>query len=174
MFIPAGHVVLHEDLANQLAAAPDAGLGEDRLEMVLDGVRRQGEGVCHIPRGEPLHAQPCQLGLSLGQSVGERDERGDGGRGSRLDDDRGACIRSARQPGAIQQQPRAGPGAYSGPRADLQRVLGRSRWCGPLRRQLGRSWIPPGYGAAELRQSGRSIARRRARVTRGCRPRRRR
>jgi hypothetical protein len=37
---PAGHVVLEEDLADQLAAAPDAGLGEDRFEMVLDGVRR--------------------------------------------------------------------------------------------------------------------------------------
>jgi hypothetical protein len=35
--------VLQEDLADQLAAAPDAGLGEDRLEVVLDGVRRQGK-----------------------------------------------------------------------------------------------------------------------------------
>jgi Nitric oxide synthase, oxygenase domain len=46
--LPSGNVVLQEDLADQLAAAPDAGLGEDRLETVLDGVRRQGKGVRHL------------------------------------------------------------------------------------------------------------------------------
>jgi hypothetical protein len=67
--------VLQEDLADQLAAAPDAGLGEDRLEVVLDGVRRQAKDMRHLPGGDALHAQPRHLGLPLEQPVGERHQR---------------------------------------------------------------------------------------------------
>jgi hypothetical protein len=54
------------------------------------------------------------------------------------------------------------------PRADLQRVLGRSRWCGPWRTT---AWIDLGFRlgirAGEFRHLGRSNARRRRERTLG-------
>jgi hypothetical protein len=55
---PAGHVVLCEDLADQLVAAPDAGLGEDRFERVLTvcGDKARALAICLV------ESPPCTAG----------------------------------------------------------------------------------------------------------------
>jgi hypothetical protein len=69
--------VLEEHLADQLAAAAGAGLLEDRLEMVLDGVLRDLQRGGNLFVGETLDAQVGDLALALRQTVGERDQRRD-------------------------------------------------------------------------------------------------
>src|SRR4029453_7609631 len=64
--LPARDAVLEEDLPDEFAAAADAGLGEDRLEVVLDGVRRQVEPVGDLPGGAALDAQPGDRLLPAG------------------------------------------------------------------------------------------------------------
>src|SRR5581483_18873 len=92
---PAGDVVLEEDLADELAAALDAGLLEDGLEVVLDRVHGYAESLRHLLGQLALHAEPGDLTLAFGEAVGERDEGGDLVHRGRLDDHGGAIGRAA-------------------------------------------------------------------------------
>src|SRR4029453_2574352 len=70
---PAGRVVVEEDLADQFAAGPYAGLFEDGLEGVLHGVGRHRQRLGDLLRGPSPDALHGHLRLTVGQAVGERD-----------------------------------------------------------------------------------------------------
>jgi hypothetical protein len=58
-------VLIEEDSANELGAAPRTGLPEDGFEMILNGVRRKAERGCDFLRREPLGTQFRDLALTL-------------------------------------------------------------------------------------------------------------
>ncbi len=74
LLLPARHVVLEEDLADQFAPAADTGLVEDRLEVILHGVGRDpkglrdllmaGEFAVHLRNGDVYSVEEMQEWLA--------------------------------------------------------------------------------------------------------------
>jgi hypothetical protein len=56
-----------EDLPDEVAAAADAGLVEDVLEVLLDGVPRDDERLCDLGGRFALEHEPCDLWFALGE-----------------------------------------------------------------------------------------------------------
>jgi hypothetical protein len=85
-----GLVVVGEQPGDQLAAAVHADLGEDRLDVVADGVGRQEQLLGDVGRAGAAGDQAGDLLLAIGQVVGLDDDRGNLRRAGRLDDHRHA------------------------------------------------------------------------------------
>src|SRR5205085_12538239 len=78
--------VLREETGNEFAAAADAGLVEDGLDVVAHGVAGEAELCSDVLGGQAAGEQQNDLDLPLGQAVGlEEDGREIGGPGG-LDD----------------------------------------------------------------------------------------
>jgi Fic family protein len=130
--VGGGGVVAFEDVVgeqpgDELAAAGDAALGEDRLDVVVDGVAGDahlgGDLLGRQPPGEERH----HLRLALGEAVGLEDDGDEVGRAGGLDDDGDLVLAEW---GGVEAEPaaRAAAGPHRDPVGVLQ-VLGPSR-CG--------------------------------------------
>jgi len=123
--LPPRDVVLKEHLTHEFAPGPHAGLAEDRLEVVLDGVGRDVQRPSHHLGRVTLHAHLSHLTLAIRQPVGERHQRGDLAGRRRLDDHRDPVIGSAGQRSPVEQQPRPRAGLDPRPSGETERVLSR-------------------------------------------------
>ena len=147
-------VVLGEDPVHELAAAGDADLLEERLDVVADGVRREVQLGGDLGGAEPAGDRPRDLELATGQTVGLDDERRDVGGLRRLDDER--HLAGALEDRAVHEQPDAA--ARAQPRADLRlavlvrrahargeavRVEGQPQVADVRHQQLGRELVEP-------------------------------
>ena len=72
-----GRVVLEEHLRDELASTANAGLLEDRLQVVLDRVRREPKRLGYLVRGEALDHAAHDVALSFRHPVGVCDQRRD-------------------------------------------------------------------------------------------------
>src|SRR5579884_4365149 len=100
-------------MRDQLAPATQTGLGEDRLEVVLDGVGRDGEGCRDVLRGEPLKEKRSELAFPASEVVRLREEVEDlvGCRAADRDDD-AAAVGTLEQ-GTLEHGPTSRTGANS-------------------------------------------------------------
>jgi hypothetical protein len=110
-------------LADEFAAAADAGLVEDGLQVVLDRVRRHVEGVCHLLDRHFAQAQLGDLAFAVGEAVGHGDQGCGLARQGWLEDDSDAPGGVSGQRCAVEQKPvsRYGPDARAG--GQPERVL---------------------------------------------------
>lgn len=81
-------VVGEEDFGDEIAATADAGLIEDALEVLLNGVFRDRDVLGDLRGRAALQDQPGHVPLALDEPVGGHQERVDAGRVGRFNDDR--------------------------------------------------------------------------------------
>src|ERR1700712_3333753 len=105
-----GRVVLGEQLGHQLAPARDAYLGEDRLEVVTDGVWGEEPLGGDLLVGQPARHGSGDLLLTRGEAVGLDDDRCDLRGLRRLDGERRGSRTTVRaaQARRVHRQPPAG------------------------------------------------------------------
>ena len=121
-------VVGEEDLADQFAPAVDAGLLEDVLEVLLDGLRRDGQRCGDLRGGIALQDQPGDILLALGQAVGGHQQGRDARRVGRFDDHGDPRLAAGDQRRAVQHHPAAAARKHPRQR-DLTRRVRRARRC---------------------------------------------
>src|SRR5215207_7657861 len=115
-------VVGEEDLADQVPAAANAGLLEDLLEVLLDGVGRDDEPLGDLGRRVAAQDQPGHLLLALGEAIGRHQKGRDSRRMRRLDDHRRSARTRGDKRGAVKDDPGPRAGEHTGNR-DLARFV---------------------------------------------------
>ena len=99
---------MSENGGDEFAAASDAGLVKDRLEVVLHGVRAYVQPRRDLGSRKPLADQAGDSALSFGEAVGGHHHWGDL-EWSRLLDDHSDCgLPLDAEPGSVQDGPAAG------------------------------------------------------------------
>jgi hypothetical protein len=104
----AGCVLLDEHLRDELPPAAHADLLEDRLQMILNGVRLQEQRARDLVSRESLNDEPDHVALPLREAVGLDDQRRDLRRPRRLDDHGRSSRRAAVEERAVQDEPVCG------------------------------------------------------------------
>jgi hypothetical protein len=100
--------VFEEDLADELAPAADAGLGEHRLQVVLHRVWGEVEAARDLARREALADESCERALAGGQAVGGHDQRRDLEGAGLLDDHGDRPFTCRAEPGRVHEREAAG------------------------------------------------------------------
>ena len=111
------HVVLEEDLRDEVAPASHTDLLEDRLQVVLHGVLGEVQLPRNLGRTEAVEDELGDLALPRRQPVGGDDERGDLRRSRRLEDDRDSPLGGIADNRAVNGQPRSHRRRHAGARA---------------------------------------------------------
>ena len=104
-----GHVLVEVDPRDQLAAAAHVGLVEDRLQVVLDGVRRHVQRRRDLLGVDALQHQPGDVALAAGEPEGGH-HQGHDLRGPGLldgDDHVAVAVGEGRERRGVQHQPQA-------------------------------------------------------------------